>query len=122
MQYNVDGRTMNLIKLMSYVKRGDVYTDLSPEEMALYDLINDVCSQVKVNGGDLGIDDYAKIKERYMHVKGSFYFADTLTEKHEAMYHYFDNITLDDILSYALRQTQLSNKLVFKDIIIKYTN
>ncbi len=115
MQYSVDGRTTNMLKLMSSFRRGDVYTTLTPDEATIYDFISDVCRQVEISGGDLKLDDYAKILIRYINLKGSFYFADTIARNHEARYTYIEDATLVDILNYALRQVKLSNKFTMND-------
>ena len=88
--------------------------------MKMYDLISEICHEVQLRGGDLTLDDYAKLIYRYFTVKGSLYFADTVAGSHESLYSRIDEITFNDIMNYALRETQLSNKLAFKDAIVKY--
>lgn len=117
MQYTIDGRTTNLIKLMSTMKRGDVYTTLTPDEMKMYDLISEICHEVQLRGGDLTLDDYAKLIYRYFTVKGSLYFADTVAGSHESLYSRIDEITFNDIMNYALREAQLSNKFTINDAV-----
>ena len=118
MQYTIDGRTTNLIKLMSTMKRGDTYTTLTPDEASMYDFIADVCRQVKLTGGKLDFSDYANLVERYFHIKGSFYFADGISGTHEAKYKHIEEATLYDILNYALRQVKLSNNIKLKDFLL----
>ena len=122
MQYTIDGRTMNLVKLMSTISRGDVYTTLTPDEIKMYDLISDICHEVMVRGGELTIDDYERLASRYFTVKGKLYFADTVSSSHEARYIRIDDVTFNDILNYALLQVQMSDNFNLNDAITRYEN
>ena len=117
-EYIVDGKTTNMIKLMSSLRRGYSIGTLTPDEMLLYDNLRHLI-ETYLSDDSITFNDFLMLLERYMIIRDRMKIKDGYSINVENHSKHIAEVTLYDHVMHNGKSTKLLNNMAFKDVIMK---
>lgn len=120
-EYIVDGKTTNMLKMMSVLEFKNKNGTLTPDEMSLYDHLRVMYKKITIYGEEFNLKDYCTLLERYIHINDYLPLKDSIRVSRDVASHYkyIDELSLFDIMFSNNKTTKLSNNVKLTDVLMK---
>lgn len=120
-EYIVDGKTTNMLKLMSVLEFRHKNGVLTPDEMSLYDYLKTIYKKITIDGGELDLTDFMLLQSRHFNIKDNLTLKDDIHIDRDvaSYYKHIDELSLFDFITSNKKTVKLSNNVTLKDVLMK---
>lgn len=118
MQYSVDGKSTNLLKLMGSLTKIESSTGMEPDYWQIVDYVRDIYREIYTDSG-IKLSDICYHNEMYINIQSPIFVLDTLSHESVADYFNTEYIELVDHIFDSSRQCHVGNKFTMIDKLIK---